>query len=358
MASADNAARNERRKRRRLSNEDYTPCQLSNEDYTVGWICALTTEYVAAQVFLDEKHETPTSIATHDNNDYTLGRIGKHNVAIAVLPGGEYGTASAAGVARDMLHSFPNIRLGLMVGIGGGAPSPKHDIRLGDIVVSEPQNGLGGVFQYDFGKNIQEQPFQSTRFLAPPPTVLLTAISGLRAEYTIDGHNIPEKIEACLATKPRLRKKYSRPDAATDRLYQSDIVHPLSEASCVSGCGSDAPSLIIRTTRGDDDDDPAIHHGLIATANQLMKDAKLRDQFANERGILCFEMEAGGLMNHFPCLVIRGICDYSDTHKNKEWQGYAAMTAAAYTKDLLKRISPNKVEAEKRISELVENGKV
>jgi nucleoside phosphorylase len=64
-------------------------------------------------------------------------------------------------------------------------------------------------------------------------------------------------------------------------------------------------------------------------------------------------MEAAGLMNQFPCLVIRGICDYSDTHKNKGWQGYAAMVAAAYAKDLLHRIPPNKVEAENRISDLL-----
>ncbi|KAJ3496369.1 hypothetical protein NLG97_g2707 [Lecanicillium saksenae] len=344
MASAADAPRN----------QGPRPCQLANDDYTVGWICALTTEYVAAQVFLDEEHMPPTFTAPHDNNDYTLGRIGKHNVAIAVLPGGEYGTASAAGVARDMLHTFPNIRIGLMVGIGGGAPTSKHDIRLGDVVVSEPKTRLGGVFQYDFGKNIQDQPFQSTRFLAPPPPVLLTAVSGLRAEYEIDGHTIRENIEACLVARKRLRKNYSHPDAATDRLYQSSVVHPVSEASCAS-CGSDASSVIIRPVRDEDGDDPTIHYGLIASANQLMKDAKLRDQYANERGILCFEMEAGGLMNHFPCLIIRGICDYSDTHKNKAWQGYAAMAAAAYAKDLLKRILPNKVEAEKKLIELVEN---
>ncbi|XWW92184.1 hypothetical protein V2A60_000107 [Cordyceps javanica] len=340
-----------------VGSQDPEPCQLANDAYTVGWICALFTEYVAAQIFLDEKHLPPAFTAKHDNNNYTLGRIGKHNVAIAVLPGGEYGTASAAGVARDMLHSFPNIRIGLMVGIGGGAPTSKHDIRLGDVVVSQPENGQGGVFQYDFGKSIQDQPFQSTRFLAPPPPIFLTAINGLRAEYEIDGHSIQEDIKTCLMAKKRLRKKYSRPDTATDRLYHSDIVHQLSEASCPSSCGSDSSSLIVRTERGEDEDDPAIHYGLIASANQLMKDAKLRDQYASERGILCFEMEAGGLMNHFPCLVIRGICDYSDTHKNKGWQGYAAMTAAAYAKDLLSRISPNKVEAEKKISELVENGK-
>lgn len=175
--------------------------RLANEDYTVGWICALTTEYVAAQVFLDEEHMPPTFTGPHDNNDYTLGRIGEHNVAIVVLPGGEYGTASAASVARDMLRTFSNIRIGLMVGIGGGAPTSKHDIRLGDVVVSEPRDGFGGVFQYDFGKNIQDQPFHSTRFLAPPPTVVLTAMSGLRAKYERYGHSIQEDIQVHLAAE-------------------------------------------------------------------------------------------------------------------------------------------------------------
>ncbi|KAJ6780228.1 hypothetical protein PWT90_01955 [Aphanocladium album] len=328
------------------------PRQLANEDYTVGWICALTTESVAAQAFLDERHGPPVSVAAHDNNDYVLGSVGRHNVAIAVLPGGEYGTASAGTVARDMVHSFPNIRIGLMVGIGGGAPSSACDIRLGDVVVSEPRGAMGGVFQYDYGKTIQDQPFVNTRFLAPPPQVLLTAISGLRAQYELDGHRIQEDIEAILVAKKRLRKKYSRPDAATDQLYQSDFVHVMGEESC-SGCGSAASSVVARPARDDDEDYPVIHYGLVATANRLMKDAKLRDTIAKERGVLCFEMEAGGLMNHFPCLIIRGICDYSDTHKNKDWQGYAAMTAAAYAKDLLKRITPSKVEAESKLAEAV-----
>lgn len=329
--------------------------QLSNEDYTIGWICALTTEYVAAQVFLDEKHASPTFVATHDNNHYTLGCIGKHNVAIAVLPGGEYGTASAAMVARDMFHTFSNIRVGLMVGIAGGAPSPNNDIRLGDVVVSMPQNGIGGVFQYDFGKTVQEQPFQATRVLAPPPPVVLTAMSGLRAEYTINGHGIQEDIRTCLEKKKKLKKQFARPDPATDRLFSSQTIHLAGRDSC-SGCGTDEESITSRQTREEEEDDPTIHYGLIASANKLMKDAKLRDQYALTKNVLCFEMEAGGLMNHFPCLVIRGICDYSDTHKNKEWQGYAAMTAVAYAKDLVRMINPNRVEAEKKIKDVIDNG--
>ncbi|KAK5636040.1 hypothetical protein RRF57_011752 [Xylaria bambusicola] len=89
--------------------------------------------------------------------------------------------------------------------------------------------------------------------------------------------------------------------------------------------------------------------GLIASSNQVMRNASIRDKLSMEKDVLCFEMEAAGLMNQFPFLIVRGICDYSDTHKNKLWQGYAAMTAAAYTKDLLYEIAPNKVEAERTL---------
>ncbi|KUL82102.1 hypothetical protein ZTR_10071 [Talaromyces verruculosus] len=284
---------------------------MSNpNNYTVGWICALSTEYVAAQEFLDDEHEPPESVSPSDTNEYTLGRLGKHNIVIAVLPDGEYGTASAASVATNLLHSFPNVRVGLMVGIGGGVPSTKHDIRLGDIVVSAPRDNEGGVFQYDFGKTIQEQAFQHTQFLNQPPTILRGAVMGIQAQHERKGHRLEEVIETILAKNPKLQRR----------------------------------------ERAKSEDNPAIHYGLIASGNQLMKDALIRDRLAAEKDVLCFEMEAAGLMNHFPCLVIRGICDYSDSHKNKEWQGYAAMAAAAYAKELLCRVPPNRVEAERKIS--------
>ena len=325
-----------------------------NNNYTVGWICAITTELVAAQAFLDEKHDGPEYVSHNDNNDYTLGKVGKHNVVIAVLPDGEYGIASAASVARDMLHSFPNIRLGLMVGIGGGAPSKKHDIRLGDIVVSDPCGANGGVFQYDFGKTIQDQSFRTTGFLNKPPRVLLAAVSTLKAEYESDGHQFESAINGILEKKPKLRRKYMWPGLSTDKLYQSGVVHPQNDgASCAATCGDDPSILVSRPERTEEEDNPAIHYGLIASANQLMKDASVRDKLAAEKNVLCFEMEAAGLMNNFPCLVIRGICDYSDSHKNKEWQGYAAMVAAVYAKDLLCRIPPNRVEAEEKICKVL-----
>jgi nucleoside phosphorylase len=322
--------------------------------YTVGWICAISTEYVAAQTFLDEEHKGPESVSRNDNNDYTLGKIGEHNVVITVLPDGEYGISSAAAVARDMLHSFPNVRIGLMVGIGGGAPSQEHDIRLGDIVVSAPRDGKSGVFQYDFGKTIQDQSFKTTGFLNQPPMVVRTAVNGLKAQYERKGHQLEEAINCALENNRRLQQKYKRQDPNTDRLYKPWVVHPSdAQGSCEVVCGIDPSNLISRRERAEDEDNPKVHYGLIASANQLMKDALIRDTLAEKMDVLCFEMEAAGLMNHFPCLVIRGICDYSDSHKNKEWQGYAAMAAAAYAKDLLSRIYPNEVEDEKRISDIL-----
>jgi nucleoside phosphorylase len=327
-----------------------------NEDYTVGWICAITTEYVAAQLFLDEKHEAPAFVSHHDSNHYTLGRIRKHNVVIAVLPDGGYGISSATSVAVNMLNSFPNIRIGLMVGVGGGAPSEKHDIRLGDIVVSAPRNGQGGVLQYSFGKAVQDQRFQHTGFLNQPPMVIRTAVQGLTARYKTEGHQFQETIDSILKRKPRLEKEYQRPNPSSDRLYKSTVTHAPDDSDCTKVCTQDLSDLKSRDERGKYEDNPTIHYGLIASADQLMKDALLRDKLVKEEDVLCFEMEAAGLMNHFPCLVIRGICDYSDTHKNKDWQGYAAMAAAAYAKDLLCEIHPNKVEAESRISDVLSNG--
>ncbi|KAK6507970.1 hypothetical protein TWF481_006390 [Arthrobotrys musiformis] len=337
------------------------------ESYTVGWICAVQTEYVAAQCFLDERHGKPESVHTNDNNHYTLGRIAGHNVVIAILPSGEYGISSATAVIKDMLHTFPNIRIGLMVGIGGGATTPKHDIRLGDIVVGAPRDGNGGVLQYDFGKmnqtldqnegqnQDQGQSFQCTGFLNQPPPILRTALAGLASRHEIDGHELDKAISDVLDRKPKLRKKYRRPDPSCDRLYKSEVIHSSKDEGCLATCGDDQSKLVSRPERSEEEEEgnnPAIHYGLIASANQLMKNAIIRDRLAKENNILCFEMEAAGLMNQFPCLVIRGICDYSDSHKNKEWQGYAAMAAAAYAKDLLCEVVPAKVAAERKITEV------
>lgn len=326
------------------------------KDYTILWICALSNEYVAAQSFLDEEHPKPdaSEISQGDTNSYTLGRIAKHNVVMTVLPMGEYGVGSTASVITNVLNTFPNIKVGLMVGIGGGAPTSKNDIRLGDVIVSSPEDGNGGVYHYDFGKEMQGSGFKQTGFLNQPPTIVRTALAELRAKHERKGHNIVENIEAVLEENRKLRKRYACPGPESDHLFKSDFVHPAGIEGCENFCGNQKVNTIIRQLREEDDDNPAIHYGLIASGNKVMKDALIRDKLAREKHVLCFEMEAAGLMNRFPCLVVRGICDYSDSHKNKSWQGYAAMTAAAYVKELLQVITLHSVEKEKTLAESIE----
>lgn len=306
---------------------------MQPEDYTVGWICAVQTEFVAALQLLDERHEQSNLTPKNDDNAYRFGRIGHHNVVVACLPKGKYGIASAAKVATHMIRSFESIRIGLMVGIGGGAPTLKNDVRLGDVVVAAPTGGVGGVVPYDFGKSIQNKKFELTGSLSAPPTALLAALSALHATHEIEGHRITELVS--VITENSRLERFKRPRPEQDRLYSTEYAHVKDGASCESCCSMSTPFLLQRESRQTGEDEPVVHYGLIASADKLMKDARIRDQLAEERHVLCFEMEAAGLMDNFPCVVIRGICDYSDSHKNDMWQGYAAAAAAAYAKELL-----------------------
>ncbi|KAN0070269.1 hypothetical protein V8E54_011850 [Elaphomyces granulatus] len=299
---------------------------FTNNDYTVGWICVLQAELAASQAMLDEEHPDLLQ-AENDTNTYTLGRIGQHNVVLACLPSGTTGISAAATAARDLLRSFPKVRFGLMVGVGGGAPSnpsddPGEDIRLGDVVVSNPE---GGVLQYDLGKTVRDGKFIQTGSLNKPPTVLMTGVSKLQARHLRKGNAIR-------------RHRCSR-SLNTETPKMINCSKQITEKDCKI---CDKERLIQRIPRIPDV--PIIHYGLIGSADQVMRHGVTREKLRQDRGILCFEMEAAGLMDNFPCLVIRGICDYSDTHKNKNWQPYAAATAAAYAKELLGVISPVQVE--------------
>ncbi|KAL4875461.1 nucleoside phosphorylase domain-containing protein [Aspergillus karnatakaensis] len=81
--------------------------------------------------------------------------------------------------------------------------------------------------------------------------------------------------------------------------------------------------------------DPAIHIGNIACADVVMKSGTHRDELAKEEGIIGFEMESAGVAGVFPCVVVKGVCDYADSHKNERWQDYAAGTAACCVKAFL-----------------------
>lgn len=292
----------------------------------------------AAEAMLDERHpDLPTN--PNDNNTYILGRIYSHNVVIACLPSGVYGTTSAATLATQMRSTFESIRFGVMVGIGGGVPSKEADIRLGDVVVSRPTRDFRGVVRYDYGKTMTGGRFECTGMLNKPPPVLLTAISKLRAAHLQRPSQIPALLDEMVIKNPLMKDKFTYCGEDQDLLFDSEYEHNESEKTCDT---CDASTLLARPARNGHD--PVIHYGLIASGNQVMKHGGTRDKLGRELGILCFEMEAAGLMDNFPCLVIRGICDYADSHKSKQWQEYAAATAAAYAKELLSVIRATQVE--------------
>ncbi|ENH74422.1 hypothetical protein FOC1_g10009832 [Fusarium oxysporum f. sp. cubense race 1] len=256
----------------------------NHNEYTVGWVCALPKEQTAATAMLDQRHaDLPKP--SNDPNTYTLGSFGSHNVVIACLPKGQIGNNTAATVAAFMVSTFPSIKFGLMVGIGGGIP-PK--VRLGDVVVSTPVGQFSGVVQWDFGKAEEGGSFKRTGSLNNPPISLLTALTKLETEHEMKG-------------------------------------------------------------------DMRVHYGLIASGNQVIKDATIRDRLTKDLGghVLCVEMEAAGLAYNFPCIIIRGICDYADSHKNKDWQEHAAAVAAAFAKEFLQYIQPGDVDTQRPVRDII-----
>jgi nucleoside phosphorylase len=314
-----------------LSSPDSTDC------YTVGWICALEEEYICACRMLDEEFTGPELMEDNDDNTYVYGRIVKHHVVIGCLPAGRYGTNSAPRVARDMVRTFSKLRFALVVGIGGGAPTAENDIRLGDVVVSEPRDGLGGVIQYDLGKRLQNGWFQKTGQLNAPPEKLLGVIPEIRRLY--NDKKKPDRIAKHLRRIDDM-DDYKRP--MLDRLYKTDYQHFGGK-----DCRQCDPNQGIKRPERQNRRIITVHYGTIASGNSVVKDAIFRDVYAKdpELNVLCFEMEAAGLMNNLPCLIIRGICDYCDSHKNDDWRKYAALTAAAYARELLLVLKPQHVEA-------------
>jgi nucleoside phosphorylase len=328
----------------------------ARSEYTVGWVCALSKEQTAATAMLDQIHADLPKLSSDDPNTYTLGSVGKHNVVITCLPKGKIGTTPAATVAAWMVSTFPCIKFGLMVGIGGGIP-PK--VRLGDVVVSTPVGQFSGVVQSDFGKAKDGGSFERTGSLNSPPNSLLAALTKLETKHELIGSKIPEYLKELEEKYPRLVLKYLKSDLLEDVLFEADYSH-VSKSTTDNGDEEeescrfcDRAKAVERRPR-----DMRVHYGLIASGNQVVKDAAFRDRLKKDLGgqVLCVEMEAAGLMNNFPCIVIRGICDYADSHKNKDWQEHAAAVAAAFAKELLDCVQPSDVGRERPVKAILGQG--
>ncbi|KAK6343049.1 hypothetical protein TWF718_008426 [Orbilia javanica] len=314
----------------------------THEDYTVGWICALKEELVAAKVMLDETH--PQLSQSHkDSNRYTLGSIGNHNIVIACLPSA--GTNQAATVATSMANTFQNLKVGLLVGIGGGIP---RRVDLGDVVVGYPTGKFPGVVQHDFGqwRDGEKPTFVRRGALNKPPTALLTALQDQRADHELYGFDFDQSLERVRERYPRLSARYtSRPMPV--KTHKSEASYRTARTSQSQSSSSSSQVGV--------GDTPKIHFGLIASGNQVIKSASYRDSLNEKLGnqVFCVEMEAAGLVDDFPCLVIRGISDHADGNKGDDWHEYAAMVAAVYAKDFLGYTRAVDVQRETSISEVL-----
>ncbi|KAK6513125.1 hypothetical protein TWF506_009291 [Arthrobotrys conoides] len=304
------------------------------EDYNVGVITAIDYEMSAFRYMLDKEHPTlPTKEG--DSNMYILGEYNGHNIVIACLSGNQ-GKGAAAIAATNLSRTFPRIIWRFLIGIGGAVPSLEHDIRLGDVVISMPEGRHGGVVQYDLGKEMEDD-FVLKGFLVPPPTLLRNVAQIMKSNHLIQDNRVDEFI-SLMTKKSKQLSIFNRPSESRhpDILYEADYLHVTGERTCAECNRSRTVDRETREVEGS-----MIHYGLIASGDRVMKSGTKRDKIARKiGGVLCLEVGAAGIATELPCIVIRGISDYSDSHKNDVWQYYAAAAAAAAGKEMLSYLSP------------------
>ncbi|KAL4868100.1 hypothetical protein BDV12DRAFT_108213 [Aspergillus spectabilis] len=304
---------------------------VSRDDYAVGWVCARPIEVAAAKATLDRVHENlPPDRNSDDNTNYILGSLQGHNVVVAYPSFGVCGKTSVADVATQLHASYKSIRFNLMVGIAGGVPDTKEDIRLGDVVVSKSTAGWLGVVQYDVnGERIEDQ-FVYGRALDQPTPLLLTAVGKAETAGIFDESKMPQYISEIVQKDP---VTFAHPGPEQDVLFEPNYDHAIieSEESECSHCDPDR----IRSRQPREVQEPIVHYGLIASSHHFKRHGATRDKFAHKHGILCFETDAFGLRGAAQYLVIRGICDYADSHRSELWHAYAAAAAAAYAKEII-----------------------
>jgi nucleoside phosphorylase len=331
----------------------------SRDEFDVAIICALQTEANAIQAIFD-KHWDEDSIyqygkQSNDPNSYSVGLIGNHNVVLAHQP--RMGKVTAANVAAACSMSFTRLKLALIVGVCGGVPAPgsSKDIILGDVVISK------GIVQYDFGSRypdrfrqkvtIDDQLGRPNREISSLLAKLETDIHRQRLQATIASY-LDEKDRSTLDVT-----QTSYPGQAQDKLFQatyhhkhqekSRYCHPCVDEICDKALNSTCEELkcdrrrLVPRLRKNERNRPFVHFGLIASGDTVLKSGTDRDVVAHEAKVIAFEMEGSGVWDTIPCVIIKGVCDYADSHKNKVWQDYAATTAAASAKAFLRHWSAN-----------------
>ncbi|KAI0534365.1 hypothetical protein GGR58DRAFT_520462 [Xylaria digitata] len=354
------------------ANAETVTGRLTHADYTVAWLCALPVERDAAISMLDNQHES-LPVPPQDHHTYILGSIGSHNIVIPDLPERRIHNSAISTVVPQMLKTFPAVRMSLFVGIGGGIP-PR--VRVGDVVISMPSSTNTGVVQWELEPEISGVfKLSWTTGLGKTSESLNMARSAMERDAGLYGYKIEKYVEQLKERWPRLASKFQRPTAANEVLFKAEYDH-VEEQISQSGLQSNLISRRCQDSPGGMNwgscqycdrnqtvelrprENISLHYGLIASGDRVVKDALFRDILNKEFGgkVLCVEMEAIGVPQNLPSLVIRGICDYADSHKNDHWQAYAAATAAAYTKELLRNLPPSEVIKEAPVNLVARKG--
>jgi nucleoside phosphorylase len=333
----------------------------SRDDFHVAIICALPLEANAVTPLFDQfwdEEGDPYGRANGDNNTYITGRLGKHNVVLAVLP--NMGTNSAASATASLRSSYGNLKLAFLVGVCGGVPQIEgDDVYLGDVVVSK------AIIQYDLGRQYPEH-FEVKNTVEDSLGRANRDIRGMLAVFETElmRERLQDKSAVYLkqlqgaVKKTRRRAKYQYPGIAENKLYKPGYVHRHAKlcATCgesnetgstcefasMTSCadlGCEETQLVKRDIPFENDGDftSNIFIGRIGSGNTVMKSGQVRDWIASKHKLIAFEMEGAGAWDEVPCLVVKGVCDYADSHKNKRWQDFAAATAACVMKAILDR---------------------
>ncbi|KAM0366288.1 hypothetical protein ACHAPY_009187 [Fusarium culmorum] len=316
-----------------MSTTQRAQIMLDPKDYTVAWIAPLEIEAKAAMCLLDEEHPGRFPVSRGDDHVYLAGAMGGHNIVIATLPAGqEYGTGSAAALAGQIKKFFPNLWFGLLVGVAAGLPDlPARDIRLGDVLVGLPVGEGAGLVPYDLGKETEDG-FQLLRLghsQAMTEPIVRSAIGSIKLRAPNDTKLFLPYYKK-IHNSEHTTGTFADPGQDNDILFNDDgdeevVEHPQRSKSNYERA--------------------QVWYGPIGSGDKLLKNAKKRNELRDKHGIIGLEMEAAGIMNRIPVGVIRGVCDYGDRHKNKDWQPYAAAMAASYARALLDEIplSPRNV---------------
>lgn len=306
--------------------------ELDPELYTVAWFAPLEIEAQAASHMLDNWHEGRFPLKRGDDYVFQAGDICGHNVIIAKLPQ-EYGTGSAAALASQVKAFFPNLWFGLLVGVAAGLPnltrSPPLDIRLGDVLVGLATDESAGLVAYDLGKETANDGFQLLRsghILASTETVVRSAIDSIKLRAS---DSVFLLYYESIKHNNHTNGTFVDPGQDRDRLHHLD---------------DDGVEHIVERERRSDSQRTRVWYGPIGSGEKLVKNSRKRNELRDKYNVIGLEMEAAGIMNRIPVGVVRGVCDYGDEHKNKEWQPYAAAMAAAYAKAVLHEIKPKVVQ--------------